>query len=378
LQSLGVSSIILASLYYLFPALIIGRGIFFISLFLIAWSTISWRLLYNYWIKAAHLDQRVLIVGVGGLAQKITQTIVNRKDTGFRVIGFITPDADQIGEKLVNPSVIGSFSQIVDLVKSQRVDRIVVALDDRRGCFPDQQLLYCKLQGMPVQEGVAFFENLSGCLQVEHLNPSFLIFSDGFRKSIVIQTVKRIKGLVISSLGLLLSLPLVILVALLIKLDSKGSLFYRQERVGESGRTFKLLKFRTMVENAEANGAVWAQKNDSRITRVGRWLRKTRLDEIPQMINVLKGDMAFVGPRPERPEFVEQLREEIPYYDQRHSVRPGITGWAQIRYPYGSSKEDALEKLKYDLFYIKNMSILFDLAIIFETVKVVLFGKGAR
>jgi sugar transferase (PEP-CTERM system associated) len=377
-QSLGASSVILAAVYYLFPDLLIGRGIFFISLVFIAWSTISWRLFYNYLIKSTHMDQRVLIVGVGELAQNIARVIIDRKDTGFSVIGFITPRADQVGEKLVNPSVIGDFCQIIDCVKSRKIDRIIVALDDRRGCFPGEQLLFCKLQGTLVQEGIAFFENLTGRMQVEHLNPSFLIFSEGFRKTKITLTLKRMKGLVVSSLGMILSLPLIILISLLIKMDSEGPLFYRQERIGEYGRRFKLLKFRTMIENAEANGAVWAQRNDPRITRVGRWLRKTRLDEIPQMINVLKGDMAFVGPRPERPEFVEQLRKVIPFYDQRHSVRPGITGWAQVRYPYGATKEDALEKLKYDLFYIKNMTIFFDMVIIFETIRVVLFARGGR
>jgi sugar transferase (PEP-CTERM system associated) len=378
LQSLGVSSIILAAVYYLFPDLIIGRGIFFISLIFIAWSIISWRLFYNYLIKTAHWDQRVLIVGVGDLAQKIARTIVERKDTGFKVVGFISPNSEQVGEPLVNPSIIGDFNQINELVNRLKVDRIVVALEDRRGNFPDQPLLSCKMLGLSIQEGISFYENLTGRLQVECLNPSFLIFSDGFRKTKFTRSLKRIKGLVVSSIGLCLTLPLLTIVALLIKWDSRGPLFYRQERVGEHGKTFNLLKFRTMVKNAEVNGAVWAQKNDPRVTRVGRWLRKTRLDEIPQMVNVLKGDMAFVGPRPERPEFVKQLREEIPFFDQRHSVRPGITGWAQVRYPYGSSREDALEKLKYDLYYIKNMSILFDLVIIFETVKVVLFGRGAR
>lgn len=377
-QSLGVSSIILAVLYYIFPDLIIGRGIFFISLFFIGWLVISWRLFYNYLIRFTRMNQRVLIVGVGEMAQTIARTILDQKDSGFTVEGFITSDPAEIGKKLVNPSIIGDFSQIEALVRERKVDRIIVALEDRRGRFPDRQLLSCKLNGVPIQEGVAFYENLTGCLQVECLNPSFLIFSDGFRKSRITRTLKRIKSLTVSFVGLLLSFPLIVIVSSLIKWDSKGPLFYRQERVGENGRTFKLLKFRSMVENAEANGAVWAQKNDARVTRVGRFLRKTRLDEIPQMINVLKGDMAFVGPRPERPEFVEELIKEIPYYDQRHTVKPGITGWAQIRYPYGSSKEDALQKLKYDMYYIKNMSILFDLVIIFETVKVVLFGRGAR
>jgi exopolysaccharide biosynthesis polyprenyl glycosylphosphotransferase len=213
---------------------------------------------------------------------------------------------------------------------------------------------------------------------VENLRPSVLIFSDGFKKSKLTMWIKRVVGFSLSFVGLALLSPVIFVISILIKIESRGRIFYRQERVGENGKVFNLLKFRSMVENAEASGPVWAEANDKRNTRVGRWIRKWRLDEIPQMFNVLKGDMSFVGPRPERPYFVETLRKEIRYYDRRFSVKPGITGWAQIKYPYGASKIDALEKLKYDLYYIKNLSPLFDLLIIFETIKVVLFGKGAR
>jgi len=213
---------------------------------------------------------------------------------------------------------------------------------------------------------------------VESLRPSALIFSDGFKKSKLTMWIKRVVGFSLSFVGLALLSPVILMISILIKIDSRGPILYQQERVGENGKVFKLFKFRSMFENAETNGPEWAGEEDARITRLGRWIRKGRLDEIPQMLNVLKGDMAFVGPRPERPFFVEQLRREIPFYDQRLVVKPGITGWAQIKYGYGASKEETLEKLKYDLYYIKNLSILFDLVIIFETIKVVLFGKGAR
>jgi len=283
-----------------------------------------------------------------------------------------------VGEKLVNPSIIGDQSQILDIATKERVDRIIVALEERRGKFPDAQLLECKMRGIAIEEGIHFYEHLTGRLQVESLHPSFLIFSEGFKKSKLTMWTKRVSEFALSLIGLILLSPVILVISLLIKIDSRGPVFYKQERAGERGKIFKLIKFRSMVENAEANGPVWAEQDDKRITRVGRWMRKWRLDEVPQMVNVLKGDMSFVGPRPERPFFVEKLRKEIPFYDQRYSVRPGVTGWAQIKYRYGASKEDALEKLKYDLYYIKNLSLLYDLLIIFETIKVVLFWKGAR
>lgn len=378
LQSLGVSSILLAALYYLFPFLIIGRGIFIISLGFMGAVIIAWRVIYNHILKTRHLDQKIMIVGSGLLAKNIAKEIVEKVDTGFKVIGFITENPERVGEKLVNPSIIGDQTQILDIATKEKVDRIIVALEERRGKFPDAQLLECKMRGIAVEEGIEFYEHLTGRLQVESIRPSFLIFSDGFKKSKLTMWMKRVIEFTLSLIGLILLSPLILIISILIKIDSRGPVFYRQKRVGERGKIFKLLKFRSMVENAETNGPVWAQQDDKRVTRVGRWIRKGRLDEVPQMFNVLKGEVSFVGPRPERPYFVEQLRKEIPFYDQRLSVKPGVTGWAQIKYPYGASKEDALEKLKYDLYYIKNLSPLFDLLIIFETIKVVLFGKGAR
>jgi sugar transferase (PEP-CTERM system associated) len=378
LQSLGVSSILLAFLYYLFPPLIIGRGIFLISLGFVGASIVSWRITYNHIMKTRQLDQRVMIIGSGPLAKNIAKEVVERVDAGFKVIGFITDNPERVGEKLVNPSMIGDKSQILDIATRERVDRIIVALEERRGKFPDAQLLGCKMRGIAVEEGIEFYEHLTGRLQVESLRPSFLIFSDGFKKSKLTVWTKRFTEFALSLIGLLLLSPLILIISILIKIDSPGSVFYKQERVGENCKEFKLLKFRSMVESAEANGPVWAAENDDRITRIGRWIRKWRLDEIPQMVNVLQGDMSFVGPRPERAYFVEILRKEIPFYDQRFCVKPGITGWAQVKYQYGASKDDAIEKLMYDLYYIKNLSPLYDLLIIFETIKVVLSGKGAR
>ena len=378
LQSLGVSSILLAFLYYLFPFLIIGRGIFLGSLCFVGLVIVSWRIIYNHILRTRQLDEKIMIIGSGALAKEIAKEIIEKADTGFNIIGFIAENPDRVGEKLINPSIIGDQSQIFDIAKREKVNRIIVALEERRGMFPQCQLLECKMRGIVIEEGIEFYEHLTGKLQVESLRPSFLIFSDGFKKSELSMGLKRITGFILSLIGLILLSPLILVVSILIKIDSPGPVFYKQERVGKSGKIFKLLKFRSMVDNAETNGPVWAENDDKRITRIGRWIRKWRIDEVPQMLNVLRGDMAFVGPRPERPYFVDQLKKEIPFYDQRFSVKPGVTGWAQIKYRYGASKEDALEKLKYDLYYIKNLSSLFDLLIIFETIKVVLFGKGAR
>jgi len=378
LQSLGVSSIFLAILYYSLPGLIIGRGIFLISLTLMGGVIISWRVIYNHILETRQLDQRIMIIGSGLLAKNIAREIIGKADTGFKVIGFITEEPERIGERLVNPSIIGDQSQIPEIAQREKVNRIIVALDERRGKFPEAELLECKMKGVTIEEGIEFYEHLTGKLRVESLRSSSLIFSDGFKKPKLTMGIKRAIGFSCSLIGLVLFSPLISILSILIKIDSCGTVFYKQERMGEDGKVFKLIKFRSMIENAEANGPVWADQADKRVTRIGRWMRKWRLDEIPQMFNVLKGDMAFVGPRPERPFFAQELRKEIPFYDQRFSVKPGITGWAQIKYRYGASKEDALEKLKYDLYYIKNLSSLFDMIIIFETIKVVLFGKGAR
>ena len=276
------------------------------------------------------------------------------------------------------PIVIGDYSQILSICQKGDVDRIIVALDERRGKFPLEQLLFCRLKGIRIDDGVAFTEQLAGKLSVENLHPSFIIFSDGFKRSALFKTLKRGVDVIGSLLGLMLSAPVMLIIWLAIRLDSKGSVLYRQERVGEDEKIFNLLKFRSMSVDAEENGPVWAKVNDERVTRVGQVIRKLRFDEIPQIFNVLKGEMSFIGPRPERPFFVDILKNEIPFYSERHVIKPGITGWAQISYRYGASKEDALEKLKYDLYYIKHMSLILDLMILFETIKIVFWGKGAR
>ena len=281
-------------------------------------------------------------------------------------------------EKPSNPAIIGRFDQISSICRDAGIDRIVVALDERRGKLPLDQLLSCRMKGIQISDGIDFSEYLFGKLSVESLRPSSLIFSNGFKRNAPIKIVKRCIDVLASFLGLTISAPVSLLIAIAIKLDSPGPVFYRQERVGEDEQIFQLLKFRSMRADAEKDGPVWAAVDDHRITRVGRIIRKLRLDEVPQMINVLRGEMSFTGPRPERPHFVQMLKSEIPFYSYRHTVKPGITGWAQIRYPYGASKEQALEKLKYDIYYIKHMGPFLDMEIIFQTLKIVLLGRGAR
>lgn len=377
LQAIGTSYIILALIYYILPGVIIGRGIFLINLFLLILLIVSWRLVYNWILKTKKFDQKIVFVGTGDLVQMLAKEIQGKKDSGFQVIGIIDNSSTQ--NNISSLPLLGNYEQLSEIVKTNNVGRIVVTLKERRGTFPANELLKCRLKGVEVEEGISFYERLTGKLLVDNLYPSWLIFSPGFKKSEIRKAMKRLTGVAISAIGLLLSSPLAVITAIAIKLDSPGPVIFKQERVGENGRNFNLLKLRSMIQNAEENGeAVWATENDPRITKVGRIIRKLRIDEIPQMLNVLRGDMNFVGPRPERPQFVEELEKQIPYYSQRHSVKPGITGWAQIMYPYGSSVEDAREKLHYDLYYIKNMAIFFDLMILFNTIKTILFGRGAR
>ena len=299
---------------------------------------------------------------------------------GYKIVGFIEEDNSlKIGTSLENPKIIGTCHDMCEIVEKEGISRIIVALSERRGRLPFDMLLKCRLNGIRIEDDATFYEGINGKIRLESLRPSWLIFSDGFKKSWLSLTTKRLLDIAASFILLIIALPVMILTSMLVKLDSRGPVFFKQERMGMDGRIFTLFKFRSMREDAEAkSGPVWATKDDDRVTRVGGIIRKTRLDELPQLINVLKGDMSFVGPRPERPFFIEQLKEKIPYYALRESVRPGVTGWAQIRYPYGASVEDAFEKLQYDLYYTKNMSFLLDLTLIFDTIKVVLLGRGSR
>ena len=377
LQAAGAASILLALLYLVAPSIAIGNGIFVSSLVIFLIAIIAWRLLFNRLAYSANLEERVLIVGAGMAARLVAREIHHQHDFGYRVVGFINDQEG--GQGVLNPAMLGTAEDIPRIVRDYDVDRIVVGLSDRRGRLPISELLQAKLSGVYVEDATTTYERLTGKILIDDLKPSWLIFSDGFVISRWTRFMKRMFDVVLAAIGMVLSAPLALLTAVAIYFDSEGPIFYGQERVGENNVPFTVWKFRSMRTDAEIAGQpVWAKDGDSRITRVGRFIRKTRLDELPQFWNVLRGDMSFVGPRPERPFFVNQLAAEIPFYQQRHAVKPGLTGWAQIKYQYGSSVEDAMEKLRYDLYYVKHLSIALDLSIVFDTVKVIIFGKGAK
>jgi sugar transferase (PEP-CTERM system associated) len=379
-QSLGAACLLLGLLYFLFPSLLLSRGVFIIGMVLVtAFVLFARKLLDRAWQLTASL-QRVIILGTGQLALELARELTCRDDLGMKLEGFVSAAAESAeGDSVFGFPVLGPMAAIEAITRERAISRIVVALDDRRGVLPTRELVTLRVQGLRVDDASTALAALTGRISLRSVKPSWFVFSEGFHRSRWNDLLKRILDLVVGTVGLIVSLPLMILVALAVRLDSKGPIIYRQTRVGRMGKHFEVLKFRSMRVDAEqTTGAQWASENDPRTTLTGRFLRKYRLDELPQFINVIRGDMSFVGPRPERPCFVEELREKIPYYDERHSVRPGLTGWAQVRYTYGSSIEDAFQKLEYDLFYLKNMSLTFDLAIIFQTIRIVLGGHGGR
>jgi sugar transferase (PEP-CTERM system associated) len=378
LQSIGIASVLLAISYFFLPMLMIGRGFFIITIILLVPVLFIWRMYYQKIPFLRKDNENILIIGTGDLSIEIGKKIIDKGSSGYKVVGYIDEDRGRVGQRLFNPSIIGSLDDIIPIVQNKKIDKIIIAMAEMRGKFPVDPLLRLRLDGIEVEEGISFYEKISGKIHVSHLKPGWLIFSEGFqRRRIAIG--KRLIDVILSTVGLILAAPIMLIIAILIKLDSPGPVLFRQERVGEGAKVFVLLKFRSMRVDAESKtGPIWASEDDQRATRVGRFIRKVRIDELPQMINVLKGDMSFVGPRPERPQFIDMLEKEIPFYSLRHSVKPGITGWAQVRCEYGASVEDAMEKLQYDIYYIKNMSLLFDLSIVLETTKTVLLGEGSR
>ena len=378
-QALAGASFILAAIYFWFPSLIIGRGVFLVAATFVVILIIGWRMLFDWVGPRVGPRERLLLVGTSQAAVTLARELFERRsELGVEIVGFVDPDPDRVGMPVLNPGVIGTVEDIPSIVRGRRVDRVVVSLADARGKLPMDKLLEMKLDGVSFSHLASLYEEYTGKIAVENLRPSWLIFSSGFRKSRALAAGKRTLDLAVAGAGLVIAMPVMLLVALVVRLTSSGAVLYRQSRVGLQGHIFTVYKFRSMFDDAERHtGPVWSSGDaDTRVTSVGRWLRRTRLDELPQLWNVLKGDMSFVGPRPERPEFVESLREQIPYYGQRHVVRPGITGWAQVRYTYGATVEDALQKLQYDLFYIKNLTLTLDLYIILETVKTVILRRG--
>jgi sugar transferase (PEP-CTERM system associated) len=380
-QALGAASFILAAIYFWFPNTIIGRGVFMISVVMIVFAVVTWRMLFDWAYSRLGPRERLLIVGTNPAAIVLAKELHERRHHfGVTIVGFVDPDPARVGEPLINPGVIGTVDDIPAIVRERQVDRVVVSLADARGKLPMDRLLDMKLQGnVRFAHLPSVYEEFTGKIAVENLRPSWLIFSDGFRKTTALLFAKRTVDIAGATAGLLLAAPLMVVVAAAVRLTSRGPALYRQQRVGLEGKVFTVNKFRSMRHDAEAEtGAVWAQAKDGRVTSIGSFLRRTRLDELPQLWNVLVGDMSMVGPRPERPEFVSQLTRQIPFYGIRHSVRPGVTGWAQVSYTYGASVEDALEKLQYDLFYIKHMTVPFDLFVLFSTIKTVILRRGAQ
>jgi sugar transferase (PEP-CTERM system associated) len=383
LQALGASAIFLAGIYIIFPQSIIGYGIFALSVGLVILLIVSWRFCYKLILTHGIFDQNIIIMGSGDLAQNIINEITQRKDSGYSVSlsvkGYMENNELPNEQNRASTIYIQNYDGLCDMAEELNISKIVVALTEKRGALPTKELVKCRVKGIEIIEGTSFYEMLTGKFIVEEMNPSWLIFSDGFYKSRARRFLKRAMDIILSVVLLILLSPLILITAILIKIDSKGPIIFSQERLGKNKKIYLIYKFRSMVSDAEKQtGPVWAKDNDSRITRVGRYIRQWRMDEIPQLWNVLKGDMSFVGPRPEREFFVKTLEDAIPYFAERFSVKPGITGWAQVCYSYGASVEDAIEKLNYDLFYIKNMSTFMDLMIIMRTIKIVLFGKGAR
>lgn len=377
---------LLSVVYYLYPEVMLGRGVLMISLLIFSLLQFCWHALYLVGNRNPRFSQRVLILGTGDLAARMGELISSDTNNyvlaGYAscdVIGTHGDERDIIPIAVPESDIVGDAKDLLATALEARADLLVVALSESGEHFPANDVLKCRLNNIQIMDAPSIYELAEGKLLLESITPRWLIFSQGFHITTLFSFFKRIADIALSITGLLLTLPFFPVIAIAIKMDSKGPVFFRQLRVGNREKPFTLFKFRTMRQDAEQlSGAVWAEKNDPRVTGFGSFLRNSRVDEIPQLLNVLKGNMSFVGPRPERPEFVEQLKKIIPYYSKRHFIRPGLTGWAQVRYPYGASVEDAVEKLRYDLFYIKNITPFLDTLIFFETIKVVLFGRGVR
>lgn len=379
-QALGIAWVLLALLFYFVPPLLIGRGVSVFSVLIVLMSLLTWRILIHYLTGHPEIGERILIVGTGRAAQETAEAVWKRRDAGYRISGFVTENGTNPNAAVAAGGILGTTGDLEGIVRNEKIDRIVIAVRERRGAFPTETLLKMSLAGdVSIEECSSFFERITGQVHVDMVRPSWLIFAGRRRDTRLSVFFREVVHRSLAAIGLIVSLPIALLTVILIKLDSKGSVFYKQERVGKNGKTFNVLKFRSMKTDAEADGKpIWAATDDNRTTRVGRVIRQIRVDEIPQFWNILKGEMSFVGPRPERPHFVAQLADEIPFYEHRHLTAPGLTGWAQIKYPYGASVEDARHKLQYDLYYIKNQSLALDLVIVFETVKTVLLSRGGR
>lgn len=376
--ALFLGTVALSLVFYIFPSLFLGRGVLLLAEMV---SFVGISLIRNiiYFSGSTIFKKQILVLGAGERAASITELRRKSDQVGFNILGYVHVRGES--DVVESNKVIYLNSSLLEFCVDNNIDEIVIAINDRRKTLPMPELLDCKISGVDIVDVLQFFERETSKIKLDHLHPSYLLYSDGFQQGIGRQNIKRLFDVVISGIFLLLTWPLMAITALSIMLESgfRQPILYRQVRVGEDGKPFQVLKFRSMQTDAEKDGkAQWAVKNDSRITKVGGFIRKVRIDELPQIFNVFKGNMSFVGPRPERPEFVGELSDKIPYFNERHRIKPGITGWAQLSYPYGASEKDSLEKLQYDLYYVKNHSLFLDFLILLQTVEVILFSRGAR
>ena len=378
----GLTCLMVAAATYFLPGLRF-RKIYLLELVVVGFGLFTWRFAFIRVLKRSRIHSRVLIVGTQEIGKKVAEELFQQQHLGMQVVGFIGSRRGKVSLSIGNPTRVSvpvfPKQALLELVEREGVNRILAAGTGSIEDFPALEPVLLRLKGIPIEDCHTFYERLTSKIAITDLQPGWIAFSSGFRRTRGILFAKRVIDMVVSAVGLVISAPLALATAIAIKFDSEGPILYRQERIGQYERPFVLYKFRSMFSDAEAEtGPVWAAENDPRATRVGKIIRKLRIDEIPQMVNVLRGEMSFVGPRPERTYFVSRLKEKVPFYPLRFTVKPGITGWAQISHSYGDSDEDAVEKLQYDLYYIKNVSVIFDLQIIFETFKVIIFGKGAQ
>lgn len=372
LMVLSMLCFVLGTVVCVYPDIYIGPHVLTFGIATLAVVLVLWRQSYEWIISLSAFRERVYVLGSGERARAVCDILHSRKDAGIEVV-----EGNAEGEFVTDHERFAAELRAF-CVRKPPIERIIVAMENRRGAMPVRELLELRLRGVIIEDAGFLIERLLGKLPLEGLNPSSLIFTHGFNVKATQQAMRRLVSILVSFVGLTLCLPFLPFLMLAVRLSSAGPIFFRQTRVGLRGRPFQVIKFRTMRQDAEKNGAVWATRNDQRVTPIGRFMRKTRLDEIPQLWNVLRGDMGFVGPRPERPEFVQWLNSEIPYYELRHIIRPGLTGWAQVRYRYGATLEETRQKLEYDLYYVKHMSLGLDLLIMFETVKTILLRRGAQ
>jgi sugar transferase (PEP-CTERM system associated) len=377
-RAAGIALLLLSLVYYFLPPVRIERGILLLMAPISVGLTTGCRFLLARTRTFTHPQERVLILGMGAAGIGLACEVLRRPELQYKIVGFLDTESTEMKAGLVEPGIIGDISQLRELVVREQIDRILLALPEPLNALTSHELAILRLQGLPIEDARSLYERLTGRIMLEQLQLSWLILSNGFHKSPFLLAAKRAVDIAASCLLLILAVPFMLIVSLAIFLETGRPIFFRQERVGLGGRIFHILKYRSMYQRSSQNTPQWTSEADPRITPVGKIIRKFRLDELPQLWNILCGEMSLIGPRPEVPYFCNLLSTDIPYFEQRHSVRPGLTGWAQVKYQYGATIEEARAKFEFDLFYIKNLSLLLDLTILFETAKVVLSGKGAK